>query len=70
MSNSKYPWDEWLIQKEFTLKKGCHYACQTYAMAIQAREQFGIRGYRASILIEGDILTIKLTRRKVKHKKG
>ncbi len=54
----RYPWDEWFCQRKFVLRRGVDYLCQPYTMMILIRTKAANRGFRVSVHIHNDELTI------------
>lgn len=61
MSKSKpkrHPWDKWFGYRQFTLRKGRQYTCQSYSMAQQVRNAAAERDVKVSIRILNDRITV------------
>ena len=54
----RYPWDAWFSRKELILRRGVDYFCQPYTMMILIRLKAKQRGFRVSVYIREERLTI------------
>lgn len=54
----RHPWDKWFRTRRFTLIHGRDYKCQPHGMAVQVRQQAGMRGLSASISVVGKRMTV------------
>lgn len=62
---SIYPWDRWLkMGNSLEIVRGKDFHCQTYAMAIRLRQEASKRSRRLRMAVLGDVITIKVLRRK------
>lgn len=54
----RHPWDKWFGYRQFVLKKGRQYTCQSYTMAQQVRNAAAERDMKVSIRILHDRITV------------
>ena len=54
----RHPWDKWFGYRQFALKKGRQYTCQSHTMAQQVRNAAAERDMKVSIRILGDRITV------------
>lgn len=67
----RHPWDKWFQKSRFNLVRGKHFGGMPHAMAVQVRNAASLRGYDASVYIDGNTLaiTIVVSRRRLKARR-
>ena len=59
----KYPWEVWFARKEvFRLKRHVDFDAAPHSMSVQIRQAAANRGKRVSVLIENDVLLVRVIR--------
>jgi len=61
----RYPWDAWFSRQEFTLRRGVDFFCQPYSMMILVRLKAKQRGFRVTVHIQEDRLTVTIVRKPI-----
>lgn len=55
---TRHPWDRWLGQRSFTLKRGIHFQCMVHCMGVMLRTQARKRNLGISVSISGNNLHV------------
>lgn len=50
----RYPWDDWLTNKETRLEKGVHFSCAIHGMATMIRNMASKRRISVSLRVRDD----------------
>jgi len=54
----RYPWAVWFKRKKFVLAKGVDFQIQTHGMANMIRGRAKILGFRVSLEVQADVITV------------